>query len=210
MLRPAVLVACCLLVFVASARPATPARCSGGSVALTFDDGPAPTTPALLEALQRRGLRATMFNVGVRATAHPELVRAEARAGMWVENHTFTHRRLTALDDARVAFELAEAQRVLGALTGRTPTLMRPPYLATDARVERVAARLGLRQVLATVDTHDSRGASADAIADAAEHLRPGGILLLHDRPEAVDAVPRIADELAARGLCTGPIVIAR
>ena len=125
---------------------------------------------------------------------------------MWVENHTYTHARLTRLDDAAVVAELRATQDVLRRLTGRTPTLMRPPYLATDARVRAAARRLGLTQVLATVDTHDSRGASPAAIADAAERLRPGGILLMHDRSQTIDALPRIADMLAERGLCAGPV----
>ena len=160
----------------------------------------------LLDALERHQLRATLFVVGAHAAAHPELVRAAVRARMWVGNHSYTHARLTRLDDAHVVAELRATQDVLRRLTGRTPTLMRPPYLATDARVRAAARRLGLTEVLATVDTHDSRGASAEAIADAAERLRPGGILLMHDRAQAIDAIPRIADVLAERGLCAGPV----
>ena len=102
--------------------------------------------------------------------------------------------------------ELRATQDVLRRLSGRTPTLMRPPYLATNTRVRAAARRLGLTEVLATVDTHDSRGAPAAAIVRAAERLRPGGILLMHDRAQAIDAIPRIADVLAERGLCAGPV----
>lgn len=199
------LVACCLAVFIAPPSAATTA-CANGFVALTFDDGPGPTTAALLEALERNGLRATMFDIGVHAAAHPGLVRAQVRAGMWVENHSFSHRRLTQLDAAALTAELAGSQEVLRRLTGRGPTLFRPPYLATDARVRAAARRLGLVEVLASVDSHDSRGASPDEIADAAKELEPGGIMLMHDRPEAVEAVPRIAEVLAERGFCTGRI----
>ncbi len=206
-LRLVALMACCLAVFVTPSRPAAPARCAEGYVALTFDDGPRPTTRALLRALERNRLRATMFNVGARASRHPELVRAEVDAGMRVENHTLTHRRLTRLDDTQLEAELSRTQDVLRGLTGRTPTLMRPPYLATDARVRAAAQRLGLLEVLASVNSRDSTGASAGEIAQATRRLKPGGIMLLHDGPEpTLRAVPRIAEILTERGLCTGRI----
>src|SRR5688572_16622736 len=99
-MRRVVLLACCLAVFAAPR--SAPVPCSEGYVALTFDDGPRSTTPALLEALERHRLRATLFVVGAHAAAHPERVRAAARAGMWVENHSYTHVRLTRLDNAQV------------------------------------------------------------------------------------------------------------
>jgi peptidoglycan/xylan/chitin deacetylase (PgdA/CDA1 family) len=184
-----------------------PPSCAAGYVALTFDDGPGPTTPALLAALTRNGLRATMFDVGERAAAHPELVRAQVAAGMWVENHTLTHPHLTQESAAGVAREIAGAQRILGGLTGAPPTLLRPPYLATDARVRAAIRQHGLLDVLATVDSRDYAGASTAQIIAAARRLRSGGIVLMHDWPPAtIAAVPGVAAVLAGRHLCAGHI----
>src|SRR5206468_2878192 len=45
---------------------------SADHVAITFDDGPDPaSTPAFLEELDRLGIRATFFMLGVNAVAHP-------------------------------------------------------------------------------------------------------------------------------------------
>src|SRR5262245_56119218 len=50
-------------------------RVPGRRVALTFDDGPHPdTTPGLLAALRRAGVRATFFLVGEAVERWPELV----------------------------------------------------------------------------------------------------------------------------------------
>jgi peptidoglycan/xylan/chitin deacetylase (PgdA/CDA1 family) len=209
--RLSVLLACGLVVACVAvpgrAASSRSSSCARGYVALTFDDGPAPTTPALLAALQRSGLRATMFDIGQRGAAHPEHVRAQVGAGMWVENHTLTHPRLTRLDTPRLTHEITAAQDVLRRLTGRTPTLLRPPYLATDSRVQAVSRRLGLLQVLATVDSRDYKGASTTEIVAAARRLRPGGIMLMHDWPPAtIEAVPGIAATLAERSLCAGRI----
>jgi peptidoglycan/xylan/chitin deacetylase (PgdA/CDA1 family) len=216
--RLPVLVLCGLLaacVAVLGRSPSPPAiaasSCSGGYVALTFDDGPGPSTLQLLAALERSGLRATMFNTGRHAAEHPAHVRAEVDAGMWVENHTLTHAHLTRLPTPRMKAEIVRTQDVLRRLAGRTPTLLRPPYFESNARVKSVSRRLGLLEVFATVNSRDHAGASADEIVAAARQLRSGGIMLMHDRPPAtIEAVPRIAEVLAERSLCTGRIARSR
>jgi peptidoglycan/xylan/chitin deacetylase (PgdA/CDA1 family) len=61
---------------------------------LSFDNGAdAAVTPAVLDVLARRGLRATFFVLGHRL-ADPALHRLAERAhaeGHWIGNHTYTH-----------------------------------------------------------------------------------------------------------------------
>ncbi|MBO1329949.1 polysaccharide deacetylase family protein [Streptomyces sp. VRA16 Mangrove soil] len=189
----------------ASARPA--AAC-GGYVALTFDDGPsAAGTPALLDVLRRNGLRATMFNEGQYAAANPSLVSAQVAAGMWVGNHSYTHPHLTQLSQAQIDSEIARTQQAVAAGGGGTPRLFRPPYGETNATVQSVAAKYGLTQIIWDIDSQDWNGASADAIVQAAARLTNGQIILMHDWPANTRAaIPRIAQGLAARGLCAGMI----
>jgi len=178
-----------------------------GYVALTFDDGPTERTPDLLAALRAARARATLFNVGENAAHRPNLVRAQRRAGMWIGNHSHTHPHLTALAEPAAFEEIARAQRVLRQITGRSPVLFRPPFGDTDDGVGAAAARLGLRQVLWTVDTRDWDGAGTADIVAAAETVEPGGIVLMHDGYRAtVEAVPRIVRLLAERGLRPGRI----
>jgi peptidoglycan/xylan/chitin deacetylase (PgdA/CDA1 family) len=182
--------------------------CRNGYVGLTFDDGPSPTAPDLLKALKREGLRATMFNQGNNALARPDLVRAERRAGMWVGNHTFTHPDLTTLDEAQRFQEIASTQWVLRDITRRTPKLFRPPFGATNDAVRADADRIGVLEVLWTVDSEDWNGATVEQIVARAATLTDGGIILMHDwPPNTVQAIPGIAQVLRERGLCAGKIV---
>ncbi|MEX3107752.1 MULTISPECIES: polysaccharide deacetylase family protein [unclassified Streptomyces] len=192
--------------FAVNAAPAQAAACSG-YVGLTFDDGPGGNTQALLNALTASGLRATMFNTGQNAASYPALVRAQVSAGMWVANHSYTHPHLTQLPQAQVDSELSRTQQAIANAGGGTPRLFRPPYGETNATVQAVAAKYGLRQIIWDVDSQDWNNASTDAIVAAVGRLTHGQIILMHDWPANTRAaIPRIAQNLASRGLCSGAI----
>ncbi len=189
------------------APPAQAAACNG-YVGLTFDDGPSNDhTPALLNALRQNGLRATMFNEGQFAAAYPAQVRAEVSAGMWVGNHSYTHPHLAQLGQAQVDSEISRTQQAIAAAGGGTPQLFRPPYGETNATVQAVEAKYGLRQIIWDVDSQDWNGASTDAIVQAVSRLGNGQIILMHEWPaNTLAAIPRIAQTLASKGLCAGRI----
>jgi peptidoglycan/xylan/chitin deacetylase (PgdA/CDA1 family) len=178
-----------------------------GYVALTFDDGPTPLTPKLLEILDDHGARATMFDLGSAALDHPELIEAQLAAGHAVENHTQNHADLTQLDPEAVAAEILEASDVLRD-AGADPQWFRPPYGYTDARVKAAVAAAGLREVIWTTDTFDWQDGPVSEVVDKALDVEAGGIILMHDGAQrTVDALPAILDGLAERGLCAGQIV---
>jgi peptidoglycan/xylan/chitin deacetylase (PgdA/CDA1 family) len=184
-----------------------PAAACNGYVALTFDDGPSSSTSSLLSTLKQNGLRATMFNQGNYAAANPGLVKAQVDAGMWVGNHSYTHPHLTQLSQAQIDSEISRTQQAIANAGGGTPKLFRPPYGETNATVRSVEAKYGLTEILWDVDSQDWNGASTDAIVQAASRLTNGQVMLMHDwSANSRAALPRIAQGLANRGLCTGMI----
>jgi peptidoglycan/xylan/chitin deacetylase (PgdA/CDA1 family) len=197
-------------IAVASTIAVTPAQAAAcnGYVGLTFDDGPSNAhTPAILNALRQNGLRATMFNEGQYAAAYPAQVRAEVSAGMWVGNHSYTHPHLTQLSQAQVDSEISRTQQAIAAAGGGTPRLFRPPYGETNATVQSVESKYGLRQIIWDVDSGDWNNASVDAIVAANARLANGQVILMHEWPaNTLSAIPRIAQTLAGRGLCAGMI----
>ncbi|GAB3005396.1 hypothetical protein GCM10027184_73490 [Saccharothrix stipae] len=202
-------------LFTTHAAGAAPAPKAGpvalacnGYVALTYDDGPnGQYTRPLLNALRSAGARATFFDLGSRVQQQPQLTRETAQAGMWIGNHSWSHPYLTNLSAAAVAKELNDTQNAIRNATGQAPTLFRPPYGATNATVQNEARKLGLTQVIWSVDTQDWNGASTDAIVRAATSANAGGIVLMHaSYQNTVNAVPRIVQGLAAKNLCPGRI----
>jgi peptidoglycan/xylan/chitin deacetylase (PgdA/CDA1 family) len=97
-------------------------------VALTFDDGPWPSsTVQILAILSQRQAPATFFVVGRQVERYPELVRQELAAGMAFGSHSYGHPQpFDRLPAARIRDELARGRRTLQAL-GVHPVRFRPP-----------------------------------------------------------------------------------
>jgi peptidoglycan/xylan/chitin deacetylase (PgdA/CDA1 family) len=169
-------------------------------IALTFDDGPtAPEVATLLTYLTQYKARATFFTVGQNVAARPDLVRAAARAGSEIGNHSWNHPDLTKLAPEQVASQLNRTSAAIKAATGKAPTLFRPPYGAINPQV-RAATRLS--PVLWDVDTEDWKYRDADKVAQAViDKVKRNDVVLMHDiHPTSVAAVPQILRALTARG----------
>lgn len=75
-------------------------------VVLTFDDGPAATTPRILAALAHECVLATFFQVGKGSQALPGIVRQVAAAGHTLAHHTWSHQHLNQLSFADAKEEI--------------------------------------------------------------------------------------------------------
>jgi peptidoglycan/xylan/chitin deacetylase (PgdA/CDA1 family) len=181
--------------------------------ALTFDDGPGPSTAAVLDALADAGARATFFVLGRQAERHPALVRRIAAEGHQLASHGYDHGILIFRGPGHVEDQLLRAERAVEAAAGagamsrlfRAPHGYRGPATALGAR------RAGYRMAAWTRGVFDSAEPGAAAIARrTARALEPGAIVLLHDadgwaperpRQQTADALPEICRAARARGL---------
>lgn len=73
---------------------------------LTFDDGPGPSTPALLRVLRQAGCTATFFVLGCHLVGARVLGARIVAEGHTLGNHTWSHARPRALTDAALRVEL--------------------------------------------------------------------------------------------------------
>jgi peptidoglycan/xylan/chitin deacetylase (PgdA/CDA1 family) len=155
----------------------------GGSLALTFDDGPDPRwTPAVLDALAAAGARATFFVLGPCVAAHPDLVRRAAGEGHAIGVHAYDHVRHTERDAGDGAADLDRALDALDGV-GVRPSLWRTPWGVEADWTRPAAAARGLRVVGWDTDTHDWRGDRAEDMLDAVAPAvgDAGAIVLAHD-----------------------------
>ena len=185
------------------------------AVALTFDDGPSGDTPAMLDALRERGLKATFFMIGRAVERHPQIARRVVAEGHEIGNHSYSHPVYLFRRAAETARQLERAQAVIERETGVRPRLARPPCGVRTRAYFRAAQRLGLRTVQWDVAGFDWKPTSAREIADKVlADARAGSIILLHDgdsackedRRRTVAALPQIIEGLAARKLRVAPL----
>jgi peptidoglycan/xylan/chitin deacetylase (PgdA/CDA1 family) len=189
-----------------------------GHVALTFDDGPDPTsTPAFLDALGSLGWKATFFMLGSMAAACPELTAEVAKRGHEVAVHGYTHSNHLRHGPGWVGREMVATRDKLAELTGVTPVWVRPPYGAMSASTFVGARRAGLKPVLWTTWGRDWRNeATPESIVDDVERtLVPGATVLLHDSDctsspgswkATLASLPLLAERWDAAGLTVGPL----
>ena len=174
-------------------------------VALTFDDGPSPYTPALLAILRRMHAAATFFVIGRWASAYPEIVRSEARDGFEIADHTETHPMMAQLTPALQQTQIEDGASAIRRAGAPYPRLWRPPYGSFNTATLQILRRLRMLMVLWSADTSDyTRPGVKRIIYVAVSGAQPGAIILMHDgggnRSETVAALPRIIVRFASAG----------
>ncbi|MVP01989.1 polysaccharide deacetylase family protein [Paenibacillus sp. N10] len=182
---------------------------AGQVIALTFDDGPDPVqTAQILNELKKYGAKATFFAVGKRAERFPELIKREIAEGHEVGNHTYSHPFLTSnrtTDEIRD--EITAAQKVLKSITGKSPTLFRPPGGYYHERLVHASLSEGCLPVMWSwhQDTEDWKSPPVSKIVNKVlSNAREGDIVLFHDyvkgSSNTVAAIKQILPELQKRG----------
>ncbi|MEK6421421.1 MAG: polysaccharide deacetylase family protein [Burkholderia gladioli] len=73
---------------------------------LSFDDGPGPSTPALLDVLQAAACRASFFVLGRQLAGTLDIAARIVRDGHRLGNHTYTHARAGELGEAALIDEI--------------------------------------------------------------------------------------------------------
>ncbi len=177
---------------------------AGRTVAITFDDGPsAKLTPALLDMLKQRGIKATFFVVGQNAAEYPDILKRAVAEGHEIGNHSWSHLQLNRLSESGLAAQIEKTNAAIRAAIGHDPVVMRPPYGATNAKLDRrFNEKWGLKVILWDVDPLDWKYRNSARVQNAIlSQARPGSIILVHDiHATSVAAMPAVLDGLLAKG----------
>ena len=167
------------------------------AIALTFDDGPSPATPRILDILAGYSVPATFFQCGENVLRVPELSQAVCAGPHEIGNHSHTHRNFALKRPSDIVDDFACAQNAISEATSRTPVLMRPPYGVRWFGVEQAQRRLGLTGAMWTVIGRDWK-LPADGIAKRVlNNAANGGVVCLHDG-RGVRTTPNIQPTLEA------------
>jgi peptidoglycan/xylan/chitin deacetylase (PgdA/CDA1 family) len=179
------------------------------SIALTFDDGPTPSTPAILDILRQYHVPATFFQVGDQVLAHPEIARAVHAAGHEIGNHSQTHPNMALKSPATVAAEFGRAQEAIIAATGQTPAFLRAPFGVRWFGFRAAQQSLNLTGAMWTVIGLDWKLPAESISKRVVNRVTKGDIICLHDGrgtlkvpdiSSTVEAVRRIVPNLLEKG----------
>jgi peptidoglycan/xylan/chitin deacetylase (PgdA/CDA1 family) len=177
------------------------------AIALTFDDGPSESTPALLELLGRHDVKATFFMCGQNVRRLTDIAREVSAAGHEIGNHTDTHPALYFKSPEFIYREMAAAQETISLIT--KPKLFRAPYGVRWLGLRSAQKRLNLTGVMWTEIGRDWMWPASRISELLLKRAENGAIFCLHDgrtlqhAPDiraTLDAVESILPILKQRG----------
>lgn len=171
----------CLLVAIAGCQSASPGSQAAAPpvphaarFVLTFDDGPSLSTPyntttVILDTLAQNSRQPQIKAVFFVQTRSPsaggsprgqELLHREVSEGHLLALHSGSargHKNHRWLPPAELDQSLSDGIEDLRALTGRAPTLVRPPYWSYDERTQQAYAAHGLTMLLTDISARDGK-----------------------------------------------------
>lgn len=173
--------------------------------ALTFDDGPSIYTPQILNILDRYGVKATFFMIGLHIERHPDIAALVASKGHTIGNHSYSHPAMGKLSAEDIKAELDRTANLLKKHTGSTTRWFRPPMRSLSSLLFKTATEEGYEVVLWDVDPMDWTNPDYLTIYNrVVSATTPGAVILLHDgggnREQTIRALPLIIKTLLRRG----------
>jgi peptidoglycan/xylan/chitin deacetylase (PgdA/CDA1 family) len=183
----------------------TSGSASKREIALTFDDGPGPYTPQIVDILKRHKVPATFFVVGRSVADFGKYLPSELAAGFVIGDHTQDHAAMAGLSRAAQVAELLDQARDIEHYGAPFPHLFRPPYGSFNQTTLSITKKLKMLTILWTIDTNDFAQPGTKKIVSAVlDGAKPGAIVLMHDaggtRTQTIAALPTIIKALRKRG----------
>lgn len=165
-------------------------------------------TQTLIDILKEKKVKSTFFLVGEWVDKYPESVKAIADAGHDVGNHSDTHAHLPQLDKNGILKELNDCNDKIEKITGKRPTLFRPPYGDYNNALVECTDSINMYNVQWNIDSLDWKDPSpADMVARIKKNLKCGSIILMHNGAKNTpEALPQIIDAIKEEGYEIVPI----
>lgn len=175
-------------------------------VVLTIDDGPSGLTGQFLEVLAAEDVPAVFF--WVTGSRQLPLAAEVIGQGHQLGTHTVSHPRLPQLPPEEAAAQIVHSKAALEDAAGAPVRFFRPPYGEHNRQIRDTAARHGLATVLWNVDSRDWALAEApdQIVANVMAQVRPGAIILIHERRQTLDVLPALIRALREAGYTFVPL----
>lgn len=157
-------------------------------VALTIDDGPSQYTEEILRILKENEATATFFIIGSQVSGSEETLKHLIQEGNELGNHAMRDEPSRSLSDSSLVEQIhAVGEMVKEAYAAvdaeLPPRYFRPGSGFFSTKMRTIVEKLGYKLVLGSIYPHDPQipfwRMNANHILSM---LRPGGIIICHDR----------------------------
>ncbi|MTH54835.1 polysaccharide deacetylase family protein [Bacillus mangrovi] len=186
---------------------------------ITFDDGPNRYTSQILTILKNKKVKATFFAVEPNIKAYKTSMIRVNREGHYIGLHSVTHNATKVYKGSsiNVAKEMETTRKTLNSVVKVNHYLVRvpygsKPYMKKPFRDWLVKYKFKMWDW--TIDTNDWRYKTSQytsiinnvktAVPKVEKQKKPI-IILMHERPQTVKALPQIIDYLKGRGYTLVP-----
>ena len=158
------------------------------TVGLTIDDGPSQYTEEILQILKENDATATFFVIGSQVPGSEETLQHLIRGGNELGNHAMHDEPSRSLSDSSLVEQIHTVEEMVSEAYAAVDTELPPKYFRPgsgffSSKLRTIVGRLGYKLVLGSIYPHDPQihfwRLNANHILSM---LRPGGIIICHDR----------------------------
>lgn len=144
--------------------------------------------PEMLQIFRNTDTKITFFVGGQWAEKFPELAEMLAKEGHEIGNHGYAHLHPTKISREQNIQEIKKTEAILKKTTGKQTNLFHPPYREIDTTSAKIAAELGYRTIMSSVDTIDWQRPDPQVIVNRVEtKIHNGAIVLMHPTAPTVN-----------------------
>lgn len=172
-------------------------------VLLTIDDGPTKRSSEIMDILEKENIKAIFFVNGMHNNKSPNTIKAEFSKGHEIGNHTWSHRDLRKLSKDKYEKEILKNTDLIKSITGNNPKFFRPPYGMITKEEKEFVKKNGMLFMNWSTSAIDWDKKSHDKkvfVETILRGLKPGAIILIHEHPWTVSALPDLIKAIKARG----------
>ncbi|MBH38070.1 hypothetical protein CL658_03460 [bacterium] len=171
-------------------------------VALTFDDGPTRYTDDILDILTLYNAKATFFLIGSQLKRYPNYVQRIKVDGHSIGNHSYDHRHVMVQSEADLLKNIARSQLLFYDVLSMLPIYYRPPYGEITPAQEAILKKHFSYLIRWGIDPKDwdRKRSKDDIVTHIVTSLKPGVIIVLHERKQTVKFLPELILAIQQKG----------
>lgn len=172
-------------------------------VLLTFDDGPSKQSTEILDILNKNNITTIFFINGIHNKNFTDAIKKEYNSGHSIGNHTWSHQNLSKITYEKAIEEIDINSELIKSITGSNPIFFRYPFGVSTKETHEYITNKGMLAMNwsgAAKDWESSTKNKDVFIKNVIKDLHPGSIILMHEHPWTVAALPDLITQIKSAG----------